>query len=128
MASPDPREQKHLGRGVQNFDCPTWGRVREDAVLAGSFAKNTQNSVMTQHLWRTGNKNLAEASPFELVWGIGVRADDPEAQDPSRWRGKNLLEKALSTVCDTLRSSEAGFAPLASSHQFCTPTTTDSIH
>ena len=41
MASPDPREQKRLGRGVHNFDCATWDRVREDAVLTGYFPKFT---------------------------------------------------------------------------------------
>ena len=33
MASPDPREQKRLGRGVHNFDRAIWDRVRDDAVL-----------------------------------------------------------------------------------------------
>ena len=36
--------------------------------------------------------------------------------------------KALSAVRDTLRSSESGLAPPASSHHFCTPTTIDIIH
>ena len=65
---------------------------------------------MKQHLLSTGTIPLAEASPFDPVWGIGLRADDSEAQGPSRWRGKNtplggegetLLEKALSAVRDT---------------------------
>ena len=94
MASPDPREHKRLGRGVHNLDCATWDRVREAAVLAGSIAKFTQNPVMKQHLLSTGNKLLAEASPFDLMWGIGLRADDPEAKDPSRWRDKNLPGKS----------------------------------
>ena len=38
-----------------------------------------------------------------------------------------MLGKALSTVRDTLCSGEAGLVH-ASSHQFCTPTTTDRIH
>ena len=80
---------------------------------------------MKQHLVSTGTKVSAEASPFDPMSGIGLGADDPEAQDPSRWRGKHLLRKALSAVRDTLRSSEAGLAHTASSHQFCTPTTTD---
>ncbi|CAN0574033.1 unnamed protein product, partial [Laminaria digitata] len=35
-------------------------------------------------------------------------ADDPEANDPLQWRGTNLLGKALSTVRDAIRASEAG--------------------
>ena len=37
ISSPDPRGHKRIGRGVHNFDCAIWGRVREDAVLAGIF-------------------------------------------------------------------------------------------
>ena len=39
-----------------------------------------------------------------------------------------MLERALSTVRDTLCTSEAGFAHPASSHQFCILTTPDRIH
>ena len=128
MSSPDPREHKRICRAVRNFDCATWDRVREDAVLAGTFAKFTQNPAMKQHLMSTGSKLLAEASPFDTVWGIGLRADDPEAQDPRRWQGKNLLGKALSAVRDTIRASEAGLAHPASYHRFCTPSSPDGIH
>ena len=83
---------------------------------------------MKQHLLCTGTKLLAEASPFYPVWGIGLRADNPEAQDPSRWRGKKLLGKALFAVRDALPASEAGLAHPASSHHFFTPTTPDRIH
>ena len=99
-------------------------RVREDAVLAGNFAKFSQNPTMKYHLLSTGTKNLAEASPFDPVWGIGLRADDPEARDPRLWRGKHLLGKALSSVRDTNRTGEARLATQAPSQQFCTPTTT----
>ena len=68
-----------------------WDRVRGDAVLAGTFAKFTQNPAMKQHLLSTGTNLLAEASPLDPVWGIGLRADDPDANDPLRWRGTNLL-------------------------------------
>ena len=91
MSSLDPRAHKRIGRGVRNFDSVIWDRVREDAVLAGTFAKFTQNPAMKQHLLSTGTNLLAEASPLDPVWGIGLRADDPEANDPLQWRGTNLL-------------------------------------
>ena len=71
---------------------------------------------------------MAETSPFDPVWGIGLREDDPEARDPRRWRGKKLLEQALSTVRDAIRTVEAGLATQTSSQQFCTLTTTGGIH
>ena len=128
MASPDPREHKGLGRGVHHFHCAIYDRAREDDVLAVCFAKFTQDPVKKQHLLSTGSKRLAEASPFDFVCGICFRADDPDAQDPSLWRGKQLLEKSLSAVRGTLCSSKAGLAHTALAHQFCTPTITDILH
>ena len=62
------------------------------------------------------------------MWSIGLRADDPEASSPRRWIGKKLLEKAYSAVRDAIRASEAGLANPASSHQICTPTSSDGIN
>ena len=42
MSSPGPREHKRIDRGVHDFDCFIWDRVREDAVLASTFVKFTQ--------------------------------------------------------------------------------------
>ena len=59
-------------------------RVREDAVLAGNFAKFSQNPIMKYHPLSTAKNVLDEVSPFDPVWGIGLRADDPEARDSRR--------------------------------------------
>ena len=94
MSSPDPTAHKHIGRGVRNFDNAVWDRVREDSVLAGNLAKFSQNPTMKYRLLSTGSKSLAEASPLDLVWGIGLRADDPEVRDPRLWRGKKNYQKS----------------------------------
>ena len=39
----------------------------------------------------SSNKLLAEVTHFGPVWGIGLRADDPDARDPRLGRGNNLL-------------------------------------
>ena len=100
---------------MRNFDNAVWGRVREDAVLSGNFAKFSQNPNMKHHRLSTITIVLAEANPFDRVWGIGLRVDDPEARDPRGWRGKQLLGKAVSTVSDAIRTSEAGLATQTSS-------------
>ena len=77
MSSPDPSAHKLIGRSVCNFDKAVWDRVRDDAVLAGNFVSFSQNPIIKQHLLSTGTKKMAEVNPFDPVWGIGLRADDP---------------------------------------------------
>ena len=71
---------------------------------------------------------MAEASPLDLVWGIGLRADDPRAKDTRQWRGKNLLGEALSAVREEIRDTETGLANPASAGRFRTPTENTGIH
>lgn len=50
-----------------------------------------------------GDQILAEASPWDTIWGTGLRQTDPNIRNPSMWRGQNLLGKALMNVRDVLR-------------------------
>ena len=84
-SSSDSNAHKRIGRGVRNFDNAVWDRVREDAVLAGNFAKFSQNPTIKHHILSACTNRLAEDSPFDPVWGIGLRVDDPEANNPRRW-------------------------------------------
>ena len=82
MSSSDPSTRKRIGRSVRNVDSAAWDREKQIAVLSGKYAKFTQNPAMKRHRLSTGNKWLAEASPLDPVWGIGLQADDPRAKDP----------------------------------------------
>ncbi|GAA1023592.1 MULTISPECIES: NADAR family protein [Amycolatopsis] len=90
-----PRQAKELGRGVVGFDQKQWEACRGEIVLAGSVAKFGQNPELLRFLLGTGKRVLVEASPLDQVWGIGLAADDPDAENPARWRGLNLLGFAL---------------------------------
>ena len=46
-----------------------------------------------------------EASPYDRIWGIGLKASDKGANDPERWPGLELLGFALMSVRENLRSS-----------------------
>lgn len=94
-SSPDICMHKHIGRGVRNIDSVIWDRERQNAVFASLFAKFTQNPAMKQQLLIAGTKRLAEASPLDTVWEIGLRADGPEPSDPRRCLGKQISEKLL---------------------------------
>ena len=47
-----------------------------------------------------------EASPMDTIWGIGLAQDNSQANDPTKWRGDNLLGFALMVVRDQLQQAE----------------------
>ncbi len=50
-----------------------------------------------------GNKILVEASPYDTIWGIGMDANNLDRFDTSKWKGTNLLGKALMEVREKLK-------------------------
>lgn len=90
-----PAEAKKAGRLVRGFDDTVWARERFGIVVEGSVHKFSSDEALRAYLLGTRGRVLVEASPLDRVWGIGLAADDPRAQDPARWRGDNLLGFAL---------------------------------
>jgi hypothetical protein len=90
-----PSEAKALGRQVRDFDQGVWESERFDIVVAGSVAKFGQHDDLRAFLRATGDRVLVEASPRDRIWGIGMAASNPAAEDPAQWRGHNLLGFAL---------------------------------
>lgn len=105
LAADHPREHKALGRKVKRFDDAVWKRERERIVKAGNRAKFTQNADLLQLLLDTRGTTLVEASPYDKIWGIGLAATDPRAQDPATWKGQNLLGKILTELRDELAAT-----------------------
>jgi len=108
LAAGHPAEAKAAGRLVTAFDEPTWRTARVEIVVSGSVAKFGQHTDLLQYLLGTGDRVLVEASPRDLIWGIGLHAKDDRATDPTQWRGQNLLGFALMEARDRLRRSTTG--------------------
>lgn len=96
----DPRKCKSLGRKVKNFDKAVWDKNKRRIVERGNTEKFMQNDDLREYLLSTGNKVLVEASPTDRVWGIGLCKNNPDALDPTEWRGENLLGFALMNTRD----------------------------
>lgn len=104
MNEKDPQKCKALGKDVRNFDAAVWDRCKEEIVYNGNYAKFDQNMKERKYyLFNTGETILAEASPLDTVWGIGLEASNPDATDPSKWKGQNLLGKILMRVREELK-------------------------
>jgi ribA/ribD-fused uncharacterized protein len=97
-----PNEAKKLGRAVRGFSEAKWLEHREEIVYTGNRAKFSQNSSLRAFLLSTGCSILVEASPVDLIWGIGLSQEDPRAKDVSSWPGLNLLGFALTKVREDL--------------------------
>ena len=103
LAAATPHDAKALGRAVEGFDDGVWREHRFEIVRAASLAKFSSSAPLRDYLVSTGDAVLVEASPSDRLWGIGLRAEDPRARDPGRWRGENLLGFALMQARAALR-------------------------
>jgi ribA/ribD-fused uncharacterized protein len=103
LGAESPGEAKSLGRTVRGFDEAAWEASRFDIVTRVSAAKFGADAELRGFLVGTGTSVLVEASPLDVVWGIGMDENDPAAVYPSRWRGMSLLGFALMHVRAELR-------------------------
>ena len=90
-----PNKIKALGRKVKNFDDNVWHQNREKIMYDAVFAKFSQNEDLKKILLETNDKTIAEASPSDTIWGIGLGLNDSRIHNTNSWRGLNLLGKAL---------------------------------
>ncbi|MFF8915785.1 NADAR family protein [Streptomyces sp. NPDC015032] len=103
VSAKSPAQAKKVGRLVHGFDEAVWERERYALVVAGSVHKFRHHPQLREFLLNTENRVLVEASPMDRVWGIGLAADDPRAENPATWRGLNLLGFALMDARAELR-------------------------
>lgn len=107
MEAKHPKEMKAYGRAVKNFDNMIWENSCTEIVRRANYAKFSQNQELWEFLKGTGKRILVEASPRDRIWGIGMGKANPDAENPMKWRGKNLLGFALTQVRDRLLEEEA---------------------
>ena len=102
MASKEQGEIKALGRGVRGFDEEIWDKFKYWIVVNGNFYKFSENEALRKYIMSTEGAVLAEASPFDRIWGIGMAEDKAQRCDVKEWQGENLLGFALMEVREEL--------------------------
>lgn len=95
MGTCNPKEMQTIGRTIKNFNQETWDLQKFNVVARANYLKFTQNPRLKEMLRATKRSILVEASPVDRVWGIGMHIDDPNINDFNKWRGENLLGKAI---------------------------------
>ena len=102
-----PGEAKTLGRKIRGFKDELWNKKRFSIVVRGNVAKFSAHESLKSYLIGTGERILVEASPVDKIWGIGLAANDLDAENPYRWKGLNLLGFALMEARQIIMESEA---------------------
>lgn len=85
------REAKVIGRKVKPWDEARWRSVREEIMLEVVQKKLASNPGLASKLSGTGERIIAEMSAKDRIWGTGMGASHPDANDPNKWPGTNLL-------------------------------------
>lgn len=96
-----PREAKALGRQVMDFDAEKWTSYAGVAMMTVLCHKFREE--MGQQLLDTEEKTLIEASPHDIIWGVGLDASDDNIYDTNKWHGKNELGNCLMAVRSLLQ-------------------------
>jgi ribA/ribD-fused uncharacterized protein len=104
LSAGSARKVKGLGRSIPNFDEKAWADIRYQVAKEGNLLK-FRDKKPRQRLLDTGEGELAEASPFDRVWGIGCRKEDVKNVPRAEW-GMNLLGKVLMEVRTIIKVEE----------------------
>jgi ribA/ribD-fused uncharacterized protein len=105
MKTPDPKEAKALGRKVKNFDADLWSEQSYKIMVDVNFAKFSQDRRSKYLLLSTEDKILVETNPYDKIWAIGLHWSDDDVLDETKWKGQNLLGKALMECRNMLRQN-----------------------
>lgn len=102
LESSDPKTAKAFGRKVKDFDEEVWEENARQIVVEGNLEKFGQNEQLHKFVVGTGDAVLVEASSYDRIWGIGLKANDSRAKRPDTWRGQSWLGFALMEVREEL--------------------------
>ena len=104
MAMQVPKDMKDRARDIKGFVLWEWRQQCKGVLLKGCFLKFEQNEMLAKHLLST-QEIIAEASPNDRYWGIGLGLNDPRAGDPSQWKGENVMGQILMEVRGRLQEA-----------------------
>ena len=105
MLAEDPLTCKKLGdqatRTRESFQ--KWESHKREVMEKADINKFSQNEHLKAVLLSTGERLLAEASPRDTYWGIGMHMSHRQKTDIQQWPGQNVLGETLMKVRNLLR-------------------------
>lgn len=100
MEQPDPEICKKLGKEVKGFEQALWDASFREIIFHGNLGKLQSDIEFVDALLQTGNAVLIEASPYDDIYGAGMRKKDLLNPDgslkvhPKHWHKKNSTKQA----------------------------------
>ncbi len=98
LATNDTEAQQAIGRKAKGYIGGVWAGRRQLVVVRGLLAKFSQNDDLKKKLLDTGDAWLVECAHSDTIWACGIRLNEDERFDASKWRGQNILGFALMEV------------------------------
>ena len=104
LRSSAPKDQKALGKTVENWNEERWEAACMPIVIAGSLARAESTPVLKEIYMdnKDGARKFVEGAPRDTIWGVGIRWDNPVINNPNHWRGTNLLGQCHDEACRML--------------------------
>ncbi len=87
---------------MKSFNDQLWADRCREIVTRGNIEKFRQHESLRNFLLASSGSVIVEASPYDRIWGIGLKHSDEQALDPTKWGGSNLLGFALMDVRSAL--------------------------
>mgnify|MGYP005998833387 CR=1 FL=1 len=106
MKNTNPKQIKWYGRQVKGFDFKIWEKHAKIIVTHGCYLKFSQNPRLKSYILSTGNRILVEASPYDKLWGIGLREDVAKKTPMEKWPGENWLGECLMKARNLIKLDE----------------------
>ena len=103
IATSNPKEQKHLGYTIKGLNKDLWESKRDAIMKTALEAKFEQCDTCKTFLKNTKPNRLAEASPSDRYWGIGLGLRDQNIWDTKQWKGQNKLGEMLMEIRQSLQ-------------------------
>lgn len=103
LKTDSPKEAKRLGRAVRNYDDSKWYTESINAMSLAIKLKFDNNDNLRKRLLSFGDRTFVEGSPYDRKWGIGIKFDDPRAENCLNWKGENLLGKIITEYRDNIK-------------------------
>jgi ribA/ribD-fused uncharacterized protein len=105
LATNDTEAQQTIGRHAKGYIGAVWAGRRQLVAVRGLLAKFSQNEDLKKKLLDTGDAWLVECAYSDTIWACGIRLNEDERFDVSKWRGQNILGFALMEVRSILRKA-----------------------